>query len=197
VELLLAPDALAVYRPLEGSDDTTYVLSKDLRLVRTNAAWAAFARANGGEQMLDRWRKGASVLEAIPEVLRGFYRDGFLRALATSTPWMHEYECSSPDVYRLYRMIAYPVGGFLIVTNALQVAHPHAPPDAALDVGAYAQRGVVRMCANCRRVHRPGSNERWDWVPALVAHMPDNVSHGLCPPCAVFLYGDYALPRNA
>lgn len=186
---LAAHDAL--FGPLEHSDDTSYVLSETLQIVSTNAAWTMFARANGGEQLLARWGPGASVLEAVPAVLREFYRAGFARTFETATPWLHDYECSSPELHRRFRMVAYPTAGFIVVTHSLRVAHPHDLPASAAELGAYEQDGVLRMCSHCRRMHHREASERWDWVPGFVARMPANVSHGLCPPCAAFYYGDH------
>lgn len=184
----LAPATRAVFLPLKESDDTSYVLSRDLRLVATNAGWDAFARANGGDSMLARWTPGSSVLDATPAVLHDFYTAAFDIARATGASWSHEYECSSPELYRRFRMIVFPVADGFVVTHGRLVEQPHAR--GVVDVAPYVQQGVVRMCAHCRRVHHPEGDERWDWVPALVARMPDNVSHGLCPVCAEFLYGD-------
>lgn len=171
-----------------ASDNVTYVVSADLHILRTNPAWERFGRANGGDDFLGQWQHGASLLDVIPPPLRVFFHDGFARAAASGERWEHDYECSSPALFRLYRMIAYPFAEAFVVTHALLVerAHdrePHAPDDA------YVARGVLVMCAHCRRVRHGGERERWDWVPGYVADMPPNVSHGLCPPCARYYYG--------
>lgn len=46
---------------------------------------------------------GSIGFDAIPEVLKTFYRDAFAMAL-TEGVWEVSYECSSPRVVRKYRM---------------------------------------------------------------------------------------------
>jgi hypothetical protein len=176
---------VALYRALETTDDCSYVLTADLRLVRTNAAWTRFARLNGGEALLLRWTRNASILDAMSGELQTFYREAFARVLATGQRWDHDYECSSDQVYRSYRMLVFPVGqNFLVVTNSLRLERPHDHVAIAANDADYVHDGVIRMCANCRRVRVVGSIERWDWVPDYVRTMRPNVSHGLCAACA-------------
>ncbi len=183
------PDALAMFRSLEHVDDTSYLLSQDLRIVRVNAAWARFAEANGGHDMLAHWGRGAFVLDAIAGELRAFYRDLFEGVLATGERREHDYECSSDRVERLFRMVVFPVAApFLVITHSLRVERAHDRPEAAADEAAYRRDGIISMCSSCRRVQSLGAAERWNWVPSWVVSMPHDVSHGLCPPCAqVFL----------
>ncbi len=178
------PSIIEVARALAGSDDTGFVLSRDLTLVRTNPAWTRFATANGGTEMLDRYGRGSSVLQAIPAILRPFYEQGYARALATKERWEHDYECSSPDRYRRFRMLVYPIDSqFLAVVNAsiIDVAHDREPSPA--DAARYTTDGVIAMCSHCRRVRNPAGVRRWDWVPRFVALQPPNLSHGLCDAC--------------
>lgn len=185
-DLLEVPDLLATYRASVASDNTTYLVSPELRILRTNPAWTRFARSNGGTQMIERWGRGSSLLDAIPEVLREFYRTRFLGTLATGQRWEHDYECSSAEAYRQFRMLVIPIRTtFLVVTHALRIARGHDRVAHAADVDSYEQHGILKMCSSCRRVEVPARlPARWDWVPELVAHMPPNTSHGLCPPCA-------------
>jgi hypothetical protein len=180
-------DLLAVYRTVKDSDNTSYLLSNGLQIARVNTGWTKFALENGGKDLLARWGRGSSILDAIPGALRGLYQDGFLRALATGKQWEHDYECSSPGVYREFRMYAFPVEStFLAVTHALRIERPHDRAVSPADDAAYTSDGIIRMCSYCRRVHAVEGRDRWDWVPAYVSAMPANVSHGLCPPCATF-----------
>ncbi len=187
--VMQSPALLAVYQAVDRSESTAYLLSDTLRIVRTNVGWTSFARANGGAEMLARWGRGSALLDALPVEQRALHRDGLLTALASGVPWELDYECSSPDTYREFRMIAFPIRRtFLAVTHALRVERPWgsaSPP--AVELG-YVEAGVVRMCMHCRRVHVPGSSERWDWVPALVASRPPGISHGMCQPCATFYH---------
>lgn len=180
-------ELLTTFRALLQTAEVTYIVSDELRIIRTNRAWAEFADANGGERIAIDWGRGASLLDAIPAPLRPFYRDGFERAFVTQKRWEHDYECSSPDVFRRYRMLVYPFGGTFIVTHSLLLACPHedAPHPPA---ERYASNGVITMCSHCRRVRRGSDSKAWDWVPAYVTAMPPNVSHGLCPACNSYYY---------
>ena len=177
----------ATFALLGHADNVSYVLDHELRVVATNEAWERFAKQNGGEQLLARWQPGAPLLAVIPDDLRTFYRDGFARAAQTADRWEHDYECSSPQLFRRYRMIAYPFDGSFVVTHAPLVERPHEQP-AAAPSPVYERDGVIAVCAHCRRVRHTAERERWDWVPAYVAPPVDNLSHGLCPPCYRYYY---------
>lgn len=179
-------DLLDMFAELEQHDNVSYVLSKDLRILRTNAAWRRFALANGGESFLARWKHGSSLLDVIPDELKPFYRQSFARATEADERWDHDYECSSPELFRKYRMIVYPFGGSFVVTHALLVEGPHR---VAHDPGKhYETQGVIAMCSHCRRVRCTSELERWDFVPSYLAPGYTKVSHTLCPPCWRYYY---------
>lgn len=176
-----------MYAFVESDDNVSYVLSSDLRILQVNAAWDQFARANGGADLLARWVPGSSLLDAIADELKRFYRDGFARARESGERWEHDYECSSAVEFRKYRMIAYPLNASFVVTHALLVRGSHQG-EALLPSQDYEREGIVAMCSHCRRVRRVARPERWDWVPAYVAEPTHNISHGLCGPCYRFYY---------
>lgn len=179
------PLAVALTRSLASSDNPTYVLSRRLRIVHVNDAWTRFAHANDGADVIAHWGRGTSVLEATSGELRDFYRERFEAVLHDGQRWEHDYECSSPEMFRRFRMIAFPAeGSFLVVTNSLQISRPHERAELPPDDVEYVRDGVILMCANCRRVRAAKPAERWDWVPEYVRTMRRNTSHGLCPPCA-------------
>lgn len=180
-----------VFHTVATDDNTSYILDHDLRLVRTNPAWARFARANDGERVLVEWGPGRSIVEAICDELRPFYVNGFAHAHETGRTWEHDYECSSAGMFRTFRMIAFPIGDGFVVTHALRIVRFHdRPVFPPSDV--YSARGVITMCAHCRRVRHTQVPDRWDWVPAYVAEPPFNTTHGLCPPCKQYYYGQAA-----
>ncbi len=183
------PAAIAMFRSLVHLDNPSYLLSRDLQIVRVNDAWVRFAEANGGHDMLARWGRGAFVLDAISGELRTYYRELFEGVLATGERCEHDYECSSDRVERLFRMVVYPVAApFLVVTHSLRVERTHDREVVHADEARYRRDGIIPMCSNCRRVQAVGAVDRWDWVPSWVASLPPDVSHGLCPQCAqVFL----------
>ena len=43
--------------------------------------------------------------------------------------------------------------------------------------------GFINQCSNCRNSQRADQPETWDWVPAWIENMPENVSHTICPTC--------------
>ena len=180
----------SLLQELATSVDSVCALSRDLRLVHTNDGWRRFARENGGGEVLAHWSSGVSIVDAIPSPLRAFYSEAFQHAFATGERWEHDYECSSADVYRQYRMVVYPFEGlFLVVVNALLIEAPHTREPSSPDPSVYRVDGVIGMCSHCRRVRNPNSQLRWDWVPDVVRAPPPNLSHGLCEPCACFYYG--------
>jgi hypothetical protein len=182
------PTPLELFRSLASSENTSYLLSDELRIVRVNEAWTRFAEHNGGDAMLARWKRGAYVLDAISIVLRDFYRALFTRALAGTVPIHHDYECSSDTVERFFRMTVYPLhSAFLAVTHSLTVERPHDRTECDPS-DTYLHDGVLRVCSHCRRVRAKGSLERWDWVPAYVREPPPNLSHGLCAPCSWYYH---------
>lgn len=187
----LLPGDPAVYR-----DDATSIfgLWPDFRLAWVNRGYLEFAAANDGGDVPARWAAGAPLWEAVGEPLTDFYLPHFERLLREGRAWSHTYECSSPTTYRRNRMTVSPVKDRqgLLVVNAVVAEAPHdvaeRPPrePSPVYVGA---GGLVKMCANCRRAIRTDGGG-WDWVPAYVRRIPLNVSHGLCPLCAQWLYGD-------
>jgi len=130
--------------------------------------------------------------------LREHYRAHLQSALEGRALWTSEYECSSPKVFRLYRMEVQSVGqgaGLLVLHTRLQ-QRPHAPgldrepvnPGPWLD-----EHGLIHQCVHCRRVRRAGSDEAWDWVPQRVERVPDNATGSLCPPCIASRHPDLAV----
>ena len=172
---------------------SAYALSADLRLTYMNPAWFRFARDNGATQaFFDRWRVGASIMDAVPQVLREFYLALYQRAIAERhrrTPIQFAYECSSPGQFRLFVMSIYPVEptGNLLVVNAPRIIHDHeAVPLRPQDY--QDANGLITQCAHCRCVRSPQDPERWEWIPEWVEHFPANTSHGLCPVCFDYYY---------
>ncbi len=173
---------------LSGSDDTAYVLSRELKIVQVNSGFTRFALANGGESILARVQQ-QSVVESLAPVLREFFVSAFERAWATGERFDHDYECSSPETYRRFHMIAYPIKReLLVVVHSLHVERPHTERAGPADDLTYARDGMVKMCSHCRRVQNMKSVDRWDWVPSYLDKSLRNVSHGLCRACSAFYW---------
>lgn len=176
---------------LERETQSAYLLSLGLSIIAVNDGWRRFARANGAPA-LAQGAEGQPLLEVVAEPLRSFYERSFARVRQEGKPWYHEYECSSPSVYRRLAMrvdLTAPGDAFVVVHSSL-VEVPmarEAAPEARLD-DYVNSRGVVIQCANCRRVRRRAPEELWDWLPWLVTTRPSNLSHGLCRTCATLYY---------
>jgi hypothetical protein len=180
---------------LDDEGNVVYGLTADLRLAYFNPAWRRFARDNGGVALGDdRYGPGTPVLEAISGPLRDFYARAYARVLETGEVWHHEYECSSPDTYRVFHQTVYPLRQRrgLVVVNSLAVSRPHErEAHAVAPAGEYAYRnaeGLITQCSHCRRVQRTDERPHWDWVPEWVSDMPPETSHGLCPLCFDYYY---------
>jgi hypothetical protein len=180
-------DALTFFDAVSG-DDSACALTHDLRVIAVSPGWVRFARANGGDDVLVRWGTGASIATALPEPLLSYYRGVFAQVATQRHPWDCDYECSSADVYRLFRMRIYPLDEGFGIVHALRIQEPYYGHASAPD-DAYLEEGLIAMCAYCRKVrHRPTG--RWDWVPAYVSQRLPNISHGMCPGCASHYWGD-------
>ena len=175
------------FEALERDPAIVYALNSGLRIVYCNAAWDQFAELNGGTSLIRPAPYGLCVLDACPDPLKSLYRSAFLNVFKTKRQWVHEYECSSARVYRLFRMTALrrPTDDFVVVSNFLLRERPHGgerpvmPPDPAAYEG---HGGVVAMCCLCRRTRRK-SGRGWDWVPAYVQTPPVHLANRLCEAC--------------
>jgi hypothetical protein len=176
-------DVSDAFEALRKAENTAYVLSSSLRLVDVNEGWERFARCNDGGEILRQWYPGRLILEGISEDLRPFFAAGYQRVLETGSRWDHDYECNSAVTFRLFRMTVLPSSNTLVVTHSPLVVQPmiREPFEPSAE---YVSRGVIVICSNCRRTRHAMRPSRWDWVPAFIVNMPDNVSPGLCPSCA-------------
>ena len=177
---------------LAGSGDSTYFLDPELRLMGWNEAYVAFALANDADDVPERFPLGSDVTAAISGPLSGYFRRGFTGILAHGAPLHQQYECSSPSELRLLHMSAYPIrgGAGLVVSHHVIHRAPHAGPSLSLREHHTSGRGYVVQCANCRKIQDHRSDNKWDWVPDVLASPPQNVSHGLCPNCLDHYYPD-------
>lgn len=181
---------------LERSADVIYALTPELRLGYVNPAWMRFAAANGGARIVSDWGLGCEVMRAVPEPQRPRYLELYRGALEQGKsphPLAYDFECSSPSVYRLFRMHLFGLAGAgLLVVNSLRVEKPLAAPESTLSPTSppYSdQHGLLHQCAHCRRMQHMQEDGRWDWIPAWDEVLPDNVSHTFCPLCMEFYYG--------
>ncbi|MCA9582909.1 MAG: hypothetical protein KC416_14015, partial [Myxococcales bacterium] len=164
-----------------GRREVVFGLLPDLRLGYFNDAWVAFAAKNGGDEITRRWPVGRSILSATPEILRLYFAERYGRVVSTGRPWQTAYDCSSPTVYRRFRMEVNRVeGGCLFAVNHLEEERSLDPRTAGAVEDAASQPW---QCVNCRRVSSSRIGSDWRWIPARVAH-PARVSREtICPDC--------------
>jgi len=180
---------------LENDPNSVFGLSIDLTLNYLNPAWFDFAAENKGEPAIsERFGLGTYIGDALSGSARDYYLDVFSKILQKGEVWHHDYECSTPDEFRLYHQSVYPLysRSGLVIVNSLVTEQPHDeasrrsyPPVGKL----YTQEtGFITQCCNCRRVQRAPQQNVWDWVPAWIEHMPENTSHSFCQICYEYYY---------
>ena len=181
---------------LVASGDSTYLLDRGLRLAGWNEAYAAFALANGGDDVEVRFPLGSPVLAAVSGPLVGYYERLFTAALAEGDPVHRDYECSSPEEERFLHMSVYPIhgGAGLVVSHHVIHRAPHSGPDLALRPHHTSPLGFIVQCSNCRKIRDHRTANKWDWVPAVLVREPANLSHSICPNCLDHYYADFDEP---
>ncbi len=175
------------------TEDIVFLLDEELRLLDVNEKWDTFAMANGGRNLSLDAVRGSSILSYTPEVLRGFYFVKYEAARRSQKPIRFEYDCSSPEKIRLFRMEISSVETSLLVVNHLLLEEPWVvrEPGSALEASLYSTADkIVTMCANCRKSRRVDLPETWEWVPEFLLDRGLLVSHGLCPRCFTRFYVD-------
>lgn len=177
---------------LEQSQASIYGLWPDFSLAYLSDGWFRFARENQGEPQISRdWGLGRSLLDAIPAELLSFYAEAYRGCLNAKDPWQHEYECSSPETFRLLHQTVYPLerGEGLLVVNSIAWTEPipeqGEPPSPVPYRDAH---GVIVQCCHCRKFKNHREARRWDWISPWVAKPPREISHGICEICLDFYY---------
>lgn len=178
------------FETIENSRHAVFGLSANLTFIYFNPAWYAFALANFGEPVISKhFPLGASFESAVSGELKAFYVENYKTVIKERKVWKHEYECSTSSLRRLYYQECYPLknGEGIIVVNSLITEHlmEEAPvlEISAKQANYINENGLISQCSNCRKVQRPFEPETWDWVPALVSYVPENVSHTICSLC--------------
>lgn len=193
-EDLLRATGATSYDPewLRESGDTVVGLWPDLTIAYVNPSWFRFARENGADgAFAEQWSVGRSLLDAIPDLLRAHHTATYEQCLEQRAPVHADYECSTPERFRVFRSTTYPLhGDGLLVVHSLRVdrAHDRAAeePDVERLVDAH---GMLTQCSYCRRFAEPPVGKRWLWIPAWVREPPVRVTHGICPPCVGYYFG--------
>jgi hypothetical protein len=174
---------------LEKGHNVCCLLDDDLRIIHCNRAWDTFALANNGDRAVARKVLRHNIMDFIPAELQDFYREVFEAAARGVVEF--DYECSSPETFRLFRMqvLRNQPAGFALV-NSLRVEQPIATLRAVDGPSStYASKtGEIRMCSHCRRTERIDTPGAWDWVPAYLNSREVKITHGLCPVCQDYFY---------
>jgi hypothetical protein len=186
---LFTPKLVAMLDPLEESADVCYALDPELRLIYRNPAWDRFALENGAPELACDSVYGTDLQQVIGRELIPFYMAAFATLERDRVVWECIYDCSSPGVFRKFRMqiqLLAPSG--YLVRNSLLIEEAHAPSALSSFQDHLSPDSPIILCMHCRctrRVHMPS---HWDFVPAHLDRSLTNVSHSLCPVCLEYFY---------
>jgi hypothetical protein len=182
-----------IIQALEKSPTVSYVLNSDHKFIYCNPAWDRFARVNGAPSLRGDSVVGSDFFTAIPDPLRRFFAEAFDKARGTRNGWECSYECSSPGLFRKYRMRIHFMENrdWFLITNPLIFERPHRNMVKA-DSKKYVQdNGLIMMCVHCRCSNRVDIPNQWDFVPEYI-HLTGKaslqISHGFCPICHAYFY---------
>lgn len=175
-----------------ASKDVVCIVDRDLNLMGYNNAWVDFARNNNGENALSKFPLRASISEAGEGLVRSYVLQGYERALRDHKPFEHQYECSSPEKFRIFHQTAYPIAGSkgLVITHHLLVEKDHQESEKSFISRFENNHEILTQCANCRKVRDPQEESTWFWVPSLVHKQLPNISHSICTPCLDHYFPD-------
>lgn len=168
---------------IDASDNQVYLLDTDLRVLHRNPAATRFILDNSGQP--GALPSAEPVTRHFAEPVRSFYKSLFEAAQLVGDPVDHDYDCSSPGLYRRFRLRIYPrPDGRLLLRHQCIVEKPHpaAPMPHRHDRYRTAE-GLITQCCHCRATRRVDDPLTWDWVPELVETLRPDISHGLCHPC--------------
>ena len=106
---------------LQADRSVICILDADFRIVFCNWSWDRFAFQNGGLALSHLFVVGTSVLDGNAEILTTLLQSAYASARKTGQDWEHDFECSSPENFRLFHMRVLPIGGpYLCVENSLR-----------------------------------------------------------------------------
>jgi hypothetical protein len=173
----------------DESTSVTCVIDVDSTIVYCNPAWDLFALQNNGPGATAGHVLGRSLFSYIPAVLNSQYRTLVDTARLGRKSSGSNYECHSPDQFRIYRLIVLPIPDTDLIAMVHSLRVERAMMFGPMDVSAYhhGPGNVVTLCAQCRRT-KNNHHRYWDWVPEFVRTPPRRISHGICPECTMYLF---------
>lgn len=178
---------------IEASNDSTYILDTDFKMRAYNSAYVRFGHENDCPEVEERFGIGFDLRDAIYGPPKNYYERKFREVIEKSTPLSFDYECSSPDKYRLLRQTAYPIRNKqgLLLSNHMTICHSHTNPSSKLTSNHKTTDNMVIQCCHCRKVKNLNAENQWDWIPELVEKPYAMTSHTLCHNCLTHYYPDF------
>lgn len=179
---------------LETSPDVIYAIDRNLNFTYYNPSWIEFAEKNKGpEDILDLHPIGSSLFKGMSGESVDFYQSHYSSAFEKEHPTIHEYECSSPEHYRIYAQFSYPVANRnnVLIINRLVYEEPISAKNKKKlllpDEKKFRDRyGYLTQCSNCRCFKPANEDNRWEWVSVWSEAIPEKTSHSVCPTCYDF-----------
>ncbi len=184
---------------LEGSPDPSFALDSSMCLAYVNPAYLTFGCANGGINSADTFTGiGIFVGNFMNEPLRQFYLNAYTMVMENNKTWSHDYDCSSPSLYRRFRQSAYPLPqkGIVVINHLIEERTHTASSGQPVKAIYLNKNGLIAQCSHCRKVRQSESNMQWDWVSEWVANPPSEITHSLCEFCADYYYKGLQLTLN-
>ena len=177
---------------IKNSPDVVYIVDAEMKLKAYNNAWITFAQANGGEKITQTYDLGSAVTDVGEAPLKHFMKRKYREAMALNKMFACNYECSSPQLLRIFRLNAYPLidKKGLVISHHLVKECPHIKEGVAFSKQFVNSDGVIVQCMNCRKIKDPNTVDRWLWVPSLLEQGIANMSHGICRRCLDHYYPD-------
>ncbi|MBZ5529203.1 MAG: PAS domain-containing protein [Acidobacteriia bacterium] len=169
------------------------LLNADLRIVYCNGAWERQEREKSGAAASREELSGVAILDRVAEPLRPFYSRRFSEVKKQGQEWEHDYELSSAEKLRMYRLKVKRVAdSYLLLESrmAREAAHGAERPAMPAVKSLYVtENGTLTMCSHCRRARCVGLGRTvWNWVPEYLSAPAGRVSQGLCRECFAHFY---------
>jgi hypothetical protein len=174
---------------MDNHSGVIYAMDKEFILFYYNNAWNTFAKYNNGiiglKTNLDL---GANIMHTIPQELQSFFIYLYNRCRREHHALGFNYQCSSPEKFRSYYQIVYPLKSeSLLCVNSLRVEQDHEIKgniSHSPNITEYTHNSTMEQCGHCRRTKNMLHPNQWDWVPYYISHPLPSIKHTLCDSCS-------------
>jgi hypothetical protein len=164
--------------------DVIFCLDADNRIIRTNAAWDAFALENGAAELLGKNIRGKSLFGFIVDDATRMYVRVLLDSARTlQRPVSRAYRCDSEDLKRYMEMLIEPSeNGQLVLKHKILRTEAITSP---LRYHYQPDRAMIFRCSSCNRLQLPDSG----WQEAELIDLQrqqdgaTRVSYTICTDC--------------